>query len=85
MKRIKQIIEALKVLSRTPSKTIHFALTRVLADADSQDENDDAQASEEDRTLIVNIVMAVVAIAEDMEREKPAKGGGGEAAGEAKS
>ena len=69
MKRIKQIIEALKVLSHTPSKTIAAAITNVLADANSNT-GTAYVASEQERTLVDNLLKAVVAIAEDM--EKPA-------------
>lgn len=67
MKRIKEIINALRVLSRTPSATIKMALARVMSDADNRDEAGNARASEEDRMLIDTIVMAVVAIAADMD------------------
>lgn len=69
MKRIKQIIEALKVLSRTPSTTIASAWMTI-------QHNLKAEAItpriEEHIMLINKIVGAVVGIAEDM--EKPAKG-----------
>lgn len=70
MKRIKQIIEALKVISETPSKTIAGAVMRVMADAHSNTGTTHT-ASNEDRTLVSKILSAVFAIAEDM--EKPAK------------
>lgn len=76
MKRIKQIIEALKVLSRTPSKTISKAVKEVMSAARAKVESEgiDAYASEEDLLLVGNLLDAVVAIAEDM--EKPAKAEG---------
>lgn len=73
MKRIKQIIEALRVLSRTPSKTIAHAAKEVMsaARAKAESEGVDAYASDEDLTLIDNILAAVVDLAKEM--EKPAK------------
>jgi hypothetical protein len=68
MKRIKQIIEALKVLSRTPSKTIMDAWCSINEFAVSPSAS---QPSVEAVTLINNIIEAVVGVAEDM--EKPAK------------
>lgn len=66
MNRIKKIIEALRILSNTPSKTIRNAVVRVMVDATKG-----VDASEEDRNLVANILSAVVTIAEDM--EKPSK------------
>lgn len=76
MKRIKQIIEALKVLSRTPSKTIAKAVKEVMAAARAKVESEgvDAYASEEDLLLVGNLLAAVVAIAEDMEKPARAEG-----------
>lgn len=71
MKRIKQIIEALRVLSRTPSKTIAAAVSSVMIDATNRAIEGGAGATDEQRALIDNILAAVVVFAEDM--EKPAK------------
>ena len=64
MKRTKKFIDALKVVTGTPSKTISESLLVVLRDG--------AQARDGDWQLIRAIVTAVVGDAEDM--EKPAKG-----------
>lgn len=77
MKRIKQIIEALRVLSRTPSATIAKAADNVLMVAGG-DGRDGKTTSDEDFNLIKNILAAVVDLAADM--EKPAKQADGEAA-----
>ena len=74
MKRIKQIIEALRVLSRTPSKAIAQAVANVMIDATNMAISGNAGASDEDRNLVSNILAAVVTVAEDM--EKPAKAEG---------
>lgn len=71
MKRIKQIIEALKVLNKTPSKVIHKAIGSVLIDATNHAIEGQAGASDEERQLIENILNAVATLAEEMER--PAK------------
>ena len=65
MKRIKQIIEALRVLSRTPSKAIAKAAAAVVSSA--RDEHN-AAVSEEEITLISNILAAIVEFSEGMEK-----------------
>lgn len=70
MKRIKQIIEALKVLSRTPSSTIRKAADEVLKVAGG-DGRGSEEASDESWHLVKNILDAVIGLAEEMER--PAK------------
>lgn len=65
MKRIKQIIEALKVIHDTPSSAIHEAFCRVLSDVGN------GRATKEDLSVISKVVYAVVGLAEEMER--PAK------------
>lgn len=71
MKRIKQIIEALKVLNKTPSKVIRKAIGSVLIDATNRAIEEQAGATDEERQLIENILNAVLVLAEDM--EKPVK------------
>lgn len=71
MKRIKQIIEALKVLSRTPSTTIAGAWMTIQHNLKTEATS---PRVEECQMLIHKIIGAVVAIAEDM--EKPAKAEG---------
>lgn len=68
MKRIKQIIESLKVISDKPSKTIADMADRVLSDAGGMDAEVEANASAEDLRLVKNILLAVVRLAEDMEK-----------------
>lgn len=75
MKRIKQIIEALKVLSRTPSKTIIQAIAVVSAAATEfaksqawTDGSPEAQRFSQSQDLVENIIAAVVLVAEDMEK-----------------
>ncbi len=70
MKRIKQIIEALKVLSRTPSSTIRKAADEVLKVA-GRDGRGSEEASDESWHLVKIILDAVIGLAEEMER--PAK------------
>lgn len=65
MKRIKDIITALKTLSRVPSVSIRAAWERVYKNQD---------VTGDDIALIGGIVAAVCGIAEDM--EKPAKAEG---------
>lgn len=84
MKRIKQIIEALAILRGKPSEAIKDAFANILSDAESYAEDEDAVGSMADHDLVRRFCDALIFIAEDMEREKPAKGGGA-AAGEAKS
>jgi hypothetical protein len=69
MKRIKQIIEALKVIGMQPGGTIGRAYTRIASDAEARDE-EDMESTPDERILIGNIIDAVVAIAEDMEKPK---------------
>ena len=71
MKRIKQIIEALKVLSRTPSTTIASAWMTI---QHNLKEDVSTPRMDEHIMLINKVVGAVVGIAEDM--EKPAKAEG---------
>lgn len=68
MKRIKQIVEALRFLSREPSRTIDQAWMTIQLNI-----KDDARSPrmEEHINLVNRIIGAVVSIAEDM--EKPAK------------
>lgn len=68
MKRIKQIIDALKVLSRTPSKTIREAADEVLRIAGGNGRGEET-ASDNNFNLISNLLDAVVAFAEDEERK----------------
>jgi len=68
VKRIKQIIESLKVISDKPSKTIADMADRVLSDAGGMDAEVEANASAEDLRLVKNILLAVVRLAEDMEK-----------------
>lgn len=83
MKRIKQIIEALRVLSRTPSKTILQSFATVIASATEHarsmnwtEDSVHAQRLAEACDLVENFGMALSALAEDM--EKPAKAADGE-------
>lgn len=70
MKRIKQIIEALGVLRGKPSEAIREAFSCVIADAESQAENDDSTASASDHDIVKRFKEALIAIAEDMEKPK---------------
>lgn len=67
MKRIKQIIEALKVLSRTPSAVINDAWEKIR----SAVEPGATPFTDEQLTLVDNIMSAVFGLAQEMER--PAK------------
>lgn len=67
MKRIKQIIEALKVLSRTPSAVINDAWEKIR----NAVEPGATPFTDEQMTLVDNIMSAVVGLAQEM--EKPAK------------
>ena len=73
MKRIKQIIEALKVLSSHPSRAIAAASDEVLNIAGG-DGRGGPEASDANWHLIRNLLTAIAADAEDM--EKPAKAEG---------
>lgn len=67
MKRIKQIIEALRVLSHTPSAVINDAWEKVR----NAVEPGATDFTEQQMTLVDNIMSAVVGVAQEMER--PAK------------
>lgn len=69
MKRIKQIIEAMKTLGMSPKHSIEEAMGNVLGDART---NEQRESSQDERELIERLLSAIVTFAEDM--EKPAKG-----------
>lgn len=65
MKRIKQIIDALKILSdEKPSARIREALREVLESADGADGRD--------KDLLLRLIGAVIDVAEEMERPSKA-------------
>lgn len=68
MKRIKQIIEALKITSRIPSAAIRKAADDVLKCAGGDGRNNSDVASDSNWLLVSNLMDAVVALAEDMEK-----------------
>lgn len=63
MKRIKEILNALRVLRRVPSRAIKSALEAVIDDAE-RGASDGGSSTDFDRTLIHDLVEALIQISE---------------------